>query len=532
MPIPKYDFLFQYVDYWASIDPDFPTLKFKWTTLTAKEFKEKIDQVAKAFLRLGIKKGDTVVTILPMIIEYPLVYIAANSVGAICVPMDVRFRPADYRRFIPHVKPKVMILIGKARGYDIAKTMKELSSEFDPNIKYYMVGRDEFGSPLDELFTTKYNLDKELKKRRSSLNPDEGALIVFTGGTTGVPKAAMLTHKNIARAAYWESSYLMERGESLGMKPRFKLLQNFPPSHVGGSIEIMATAIAGGNEMLMQEQWNPYGVLRAIQKSMIPLIGGVPTMYSIILSLPDLGDFDLSCIKLAVVSGEKLSLELLQGMREKICPNILNAYGSTEFGPEVTFTEIGDPPEELANGYIGKLLPEQEMKILDEDDNEVQPGEIGEMCFRGTLTCPSYYNMPDENAATFLEGGWCKSGDLEYITVDGRIYIKGRKKFIIRVGSYTVMPSEVEDVAVKHPKVAMAAAVGMPDKIYNEVVWLAVVPREGQSIDEQEIIDYCKNELADFKVPRKVIVRKDLPLTRLAKTDRPTLRKQLIESVK
>lgn len=532
MEIHKLDYLWQYVNHWASVDPDFPFIKFKWKRYNAKEFADTIDHLAEAFLNLGVEKGDTIVTILPMIMEYALVYLAANSIGAICIPMDVRFRPVDYRRFIPHVKPKIVFLIGKARGYDIANTIKYLSSEFSPDIKYFMIGKDEFGTPFEDLFEKKYNLSDELKMRREKLDPNEGALIIFTGGTTGVPKAALLTHKNIAHASYLEATYIKEKGEPLGLKPRFKMINNFPPSHVGGSVEIMGTVIAAGCEIVLQEQWNPYNVLRATRKWKLQLIGGVPTMYAIMLSLPDLDNFDLSSLILAVVSGEKLSMDLLTGMRNKICPNILNAYGSTESGPEVSFTNIDDPLEELANGYIGHLLPEQQIKIVDEQDKELPPGEIGEMLFRGTLTIPGYYNMPEENKATFTEDGWCRSGDLGYKTKDGRLYIKGRKKFIIRVGSYTVLPSEVESIVIEHPKVAMAAAVGIPDKIYNEVVWLTVVPELEQEVNETEIIELCKKELADFKVPKKVIIKKELPITRLAKVDRPALQKQLIKEFK
>ncbi|MFX0180573.1 MAG: AMP-binding protein [Candidatus Hodarchaeota archaeon] len=528
MEIPKLDYLWQYVNHWASVDPYFPLIKFKWKKYTAKEFADAIDHLAEALINFGVRKGDTIVTILPMIMEYALVYLAANSIGAICIPMDVRFRPADYRRFIPNIKPKLVFLIGKARGYDIANTIRELSSEFSSDIKYFMIGKDEFGTPFEDLFEKKYDLSDILKIRREELDPNEGALIIFTGGTTGVPKAALLTHKNIAHASYLEATYIKKKGEPLGLKPRFKMINNFPPSHVGGSVEIMGTVLAAGCEIVLQEQWNPYNVLRATRKWKLQLIGGVPTMYAIMLSLPDLDNFDLSSLILAVVSGEKLSMDLLIGMRDRICPNILNAYGSTESGPEVSFTDIGDPLEELANGYIGRLLPEQEIKIVDQNDYELSPGEIGEMLFRGTLTIPGYYNMPEENKTTFTEDGWCRSGDLGYITKDGRIYIKGRKKFIIRVGSYTVLPSEVESVVIEHPKIAMAAAVGVPDKIYNEVVWLTVVPESGQVVNETEIIELCKKELADFKVPKKVVIKKELPITRLAKVDRPALQKQLI----
>jgi acyl-CoA synthetase (AMP-forming)/AMP-acid ligase II len=423
----------------------------------------------------------------------------------------------------------LIFLIGKARGYDIANTIQELKTELDSNIKYYMIGRDDFGTPFNSLLEKDYELTSELENRRKELELDDGALIIFTGGTTGVPKAALLTHRNIAHASYLEASYIHEKGVPLGLKPRFKMINAFPPSHVGGSVEILGTIIVAGCEIVLQEQWNPYNILRATRKWKLQLVGGVPTMFAITLSLPDLDQFDLTSLVLAIVSGEKLSMELLTGMRDKICPNILNAYGSTESGPEVTFTDIGDPLEELANGYIGHLLPEQKIKIVDEEDKEVPPGEIGEMLFKGSLTIPGYYKMPNENKATFTQDGWCRSGDLGYIAKDGRIYIKGRKKFIIRVGSYTVLPSEVESAVIEHDKVAMAAAVGVPDKIYNELVWLAIVPETGEIIDEEEIIELCKNQLADFKVPKKVVIRKELPLTRLAKVDRPTLLKQLNE---
>lgn len=527
--IPKLDYLWQYIHHWASVNPKFPFIRFKWKKYNAKQFEDTIDHLAEAFLSLGIKKGDTIVTVLPMIMEYALIFLAANSIGAICVPMDIRFRRADYRRFIPHVEPKLVFLIGKARGYDIANTIQELRSEFNSNIKYYMIGKDDFGTPFEILLEKDYGLKTEVNKRREELELDDGALIIFTGGTTGVPKAALLTHRNISHASYLEASYIHDKGVPLGLKPRFKMINTFPPSHVGGSVEILGTIIVAGCEIVLQEQWNPYNILRATRKWKLQLIGGVPTMFAITLSLPDLDQFDLSSLVLAIVSGEKLSMELLTGMRDKICPNILNAYGSTESGPEVTFTDIGDPLDELANGYIGHLLPKQEMKIVDANEKELPPGEIGEMLFKGSLTIPEYYNMPQENKVTFTEDGWCKSGDLGYITKDGRIYIKGRKKFIIRVGSYTVLPSEVESIVIEHPKVAMAAAVGYPDKIYNEIVWLAIVPESGEKIDENELIQLCKDQLADFKVPKKVVIMNELPLTRLAKVDRPTLLKQLKE---
>jgi acyl-CoA synthetase (AMP-forming)/AMP-acid ligase II len=186
----------------------------------------------------------------------------------------------------------------------------------------------------------------------------------------------------------------------------------------------------------------------------------------------------------------------------------------------------------MANGYIGKLLPEQEVKIVNDEGKELPSGEIGEMLFKGTQTINEYFNMPEENKATFTEDGWCKSGDLGYISKDGGLYIKGRKKFIIRVGGYTVLPSEVEEIAVQHPNVAMAAAIGFPDKIYGDAIWLAIVTEVGKEVDENEIIELCKQQLADFKVPKKIMFEKELPITRLGKLDRPGLKKKYVDSMK
>ena len=527
MDIPKYEYLWKYIEHWASVEPDFNFIEFKEKKYTAKQLEETIDHLSEAFISLGVKKGDTIVTILPMSIEFTLIHLAANSVGAICAPMDVRFRPADFRRFIPHVEPKLIFLIGKARGYNIAKTIKKLSSDFDPKIKYYNIGGEEFGTAFGDLLKKEYNLKAVVEKTRYKLKPDDGALIIFTGGTTGVPKAALLSHKNIAYGSYYIATNLIKRLESLRVKEKIKSHQNFPPSHIGGVIGISGTAFVGRWEMIMEEQWNPTSVLRKIQEYKLRMAGGVSTMINILLNHPDFDSFDLSSIKFVINSSEKISMELLKSIQEKISSNILNAYGSTEIGPQITITDIGDSLEEIADGYIGKLLPDHEIKIIDENDNEVSPGEVGEMCFRGPLIIKEYYKMPEENKATFMKGGWCRTGDLGYITEDRRIYFVGRKKFIIRVGSYTVLPTEVEELVIQHPKVAMAAAVGFPDKIYNEVVWLAIVPKIGQAVDEQEIIDFCKKELADFKVPKKVVIRKKLPITRLAKIDRPALQNQL-----
>jgi acyl-CoA synthetase (AMP-forming)/AMP-acid ligase II len=297
-------------------------------------------------------------------------------------------------------------------------------------------------------------------------------------------------------------------------------------------VELIGAQLAAGWEVHHMEQWNPYPVLEAVVQENVPFIGAVPTMYAILLSLPDLDRFDLSSLKLVVLSGEKVTLELLEGVRAKICRNIIIGYGSTEAGAEVTFTDPEDDLEALAEGYVGKPLPGVEIKVVDEADNPLPPGEVGEILVGGPLTIRGYFRMPEEDERGFSGGGLCRTGDLGYLTEDGGLYVEGRKKHIIRVGSYTVLPTEIEEVVLRHPGVANAAAVGIPHKIYGEVVWLVVAPKPSASLVEAEILDLCKRELADFKVPRNVVIEESLAISRIGKVDRARIREQLLASLK
>lgn len=532
MALPKFDFLWNYVDHWSQENPDFPAIHFQDRTYTSREVSEITDRVARILLSMGVKKGDRVVTILPSNPEYVFTFVAANKIGAITVPMDVRYRLTDLRRFIPHVEPKVVVSVNAAGENDILASLKELSGEEKfSGIDYLMVEPTDFGRSFHKLLERDYPLETELQEAKKNQDPDEGALIIFTGGTTGVPKAALLSHVNVTMMCYLEDDFLSTILRNRGVSGNIKTVAALPPSHVGGTVELIGTALVGKYEMNLLEKWSPLEVLQTIQDEKISFIGGVPVTYAILVSMKELDEFDLSSVELSFLSGDKVSLELLQGIRTRISPLVVVGYGSTEAGSEVTFTDIDDDLAELARGYVGKPLPGMEVKIVDDEGNTLPPGEEGEVLIKGPLTVNNYYRMPEEDKAGFSADGYCLSGDLGYITEDGGLYIKGRKKQIIRVGSYTVLPYEVEDVVVKHPHVSLAAALGIPDELYGEVVWLFVVPLAGMKVSEEEIIDLCKEQLANYKVPKRVLIRDEIPLTRIGKADRATLRKEVIESL-
>jgi acyl-CoA synthetase (AMP-forming)/AMP-acid ligase II len=524
---PRFDLFWQYVEHWGSLAAEHMAMRLGEKRISNKEFNQITDKLAEAFIGFGVEKGDTIATILPSCPEFVCTFVAASKLSAITVPMDVRYRISDLRRFIHHVEPRVVVSLSGTRDNEIVGTLKSLRPELR-DIEYIIVGHSDFGKPFEEVLKMELNLEDELKVAKATQSPEDDILIIFTGGTTGIPKATLLSHKNVVSMCNAELEVLQRFLAPKGVTGRMKNLAALPPSHVGGTLEVIGTGVVGGHEMIFLDHWSPYPVLEITQQEKLPLIGGVPTMFAILLSLPDLEKYDLSSLKLAIVSGEKVSLELLTRIREKICDTIVVGYGSTEAGTEVTFTEPSDDIVKLAEGYVGKPLPRVEIKIVDENDEPLPPSEVGEILVRSPMTSKGYFRQPKEDKKGFTPDGFCRTGDLGYLNENGGLYIVNRKKCVIRVGSYTVLPQEIEELVLKNPNVAMAAAIGVPHEIYGEVVWLFIAPKPEGVVDEKEIIEMCKRELADFKVPRKVVIS-ELPTTRIGKVDRVRLRKEAIK---
>jgi fatty-acyl-CoA synthase len=517
---PRLATYWQYVEHWAAIDPDFPSLREGDRVMTAGELDVASDRLAKGLIGMGISRGDRVVTLLPSSIPYVLTLVAVGKVGAILVPLDVRFRSAELERFLSHSTPSLIIAVPKAGDEDIVAGLRAVRGTTE-NIPTFLIGSRALGHAFEDLLASNLALDLELEEAKWQQGPDDGALVVFTGGTTGVPKAALLSHRNMTLMSYLDLVYLMRCGDGSGA--REKMVAPLPPSHVGGTVEFIGTGLVGGCETILMASWSPHEVLATTERERLRWIGGVPTMFAIILAMQDLDSYDLSSVQLAICSGERLPLELLRGIKSRITPNVVVGYGTTEAGAELTLTELGDDSVKISEGYAGKPLPTVRIRIEDDDGNPLAPGKRGEIVAGGPLGIRSYYNMPDEDRAGFTRDGWVRTGDLGYLDADGGLYVVGRKKHIIRVGSYTVVPSEVEEVARSVAGVADAAAIGVPDPIHFERVWLFVSPEEGMRLDEQLILAACQERLAEFKVPKRVVIKALLPTSRIGKVDRKAL---------
>ncbi len=519
--------LWSYLYHWSNEQAEQTALHFEDKKMTYREVEIAVNQVARSLWQKGIRPGDRIATILPSRPEFLVSYLASSQLGAILVPFDVRYKSADLQRFIKHIEPSLIISVDQSKDHQPAKELRSLPAGTIREEDCYFIGDAAWGQSYADLLVGETTPDPAVVAQRKQLGSDIANLIIFTGGTTGRPKPAVLSAKNVVAMAECEEAFIRDELKRAGHRGRIASLAALPPSHVGGCVEIIGTGLLGGYELYFQEHWSPSEVLRQTADAKIPWIGGVPTMYQILLQLPDLNQYDLSGLYLALASGEKLPLDLIRAVREKLCPRLINGYGSTEAGPEICFTRPEDPPEALAEGYAGLPLPGVELLIVDESGAKVADGQIGEVLVRSDFTIREYYRMPEENAEGFTVDGFCRTGDWGYLNSSGGLYLQGRKKHIIRVGSYTVVPSEVEEVALALPELAMAVSLGAPHPIYQEVVWLFVVLQEGATLSEAEVSEFISERLANYKVPKRVIFRNTLPQTRIGKADWRALQQEM-----
>ncbi|MCK5686570.1 acyl--CoA ligase, partial [bacterium] len=397
------NFLWQHVEHWAFAGPNLPAIHFKNKLFTWKEFETLTNNLAKSFLSMEIKKGDIIATMLPTSPEYLFSLIAADKIGAVICALDVKYRSADLKKFISHLEPKLLIASIHQEDIDIANILQEVETNLNiaHEIQYRIVDESKTGLSFEDMLQHNSIPNGILKTAKSNQTKTDDMLIVFTGGTTGVPKAAMLSKINVSGMATAEVSHVKKIIKTSDKDSRLKSIASLPPSHVGGTVELMGMGIVGGMEMFINDVWSPTHTLKTIQEEKIEWMGAVPTMYAIMLTKPELKTYDLSSLKLAILSGEKLETELLEQIHNNICSNLLVGYGSTEAGSEVTFTEPGEDFENIAKGYVGKPLPGYQIKIVDENNNNLPAYKEGEVLVKGDFTIKKYFKMPQEDKEGF-----------------------------------------------------------------------------------------------------------------------------------
>jgi len=468
--------------------------------------------LASEFRRRGIQKGDRVALAMRNLPEWPVVFFAAASIGAVCVPLNAWWTAGELAYGLGNSGARMLVC--DAERFDrIAPYLTDL-----PELKDVIVSRPL--APLPEGTTVlesiighpaDYASLPETDLPEISVAPDDDATIFYTSGTTGNPKGALGTHRNlvtnILSSAYGAARAARRRGDPVPAPAQKVGLTVIPMFHVTACSAGLMGAVAAGNTMIFMHKWDPVKAFEIIERERVNSTGGVPTIAWQLIEHPDRGKYDLSSLEAIAYGGAPSAPELVRKIREVLGALPGNGWGMTETMATVT----GHSAEDYLNrpDSAGPPVPVAELKIMAEDGITSLPvGQVGELWARGPMVVKGYWNNPEATAATFVDG-WVRTGDLARLDEEGFCYIVDRAKDIVIRGGENIYSSEVENVLYDHPAVMDAALIGIPHKTLGEEPAAVVHLAPGSSASEQELQEWVGARLAAFKVPRRILFREE-----------------------
>jgi len=525
--------IFKMLDESAEKHPEAPAIIFQDKSMTYRELKDQVDRFATALQKMGVEREDKVALFLPNIPQFVISYYGALKAGAIVTAISPLYKEREVENQINDSGAETLVVLDLL--YPAVEKVKDETGlkriivtgfgEYLPTVKRIL------GSLLGKIPTHKVDMGEGMHLFQDLLkgypptpapievNPKEDlALLQYTGGTTGLPKGAMLTHYNLVSNAYMCNAWLKaEEGKEVQVNV-------LPLSHIYGMTVTMNNAIASAGAMILIPRFDAKEVLGSIQKYKASVFGGVPTLYGALITQPDISSYDLSSIKFCISGASPLPPEVQNKFMELTGGVLVEGYGLTEASP-VTHANPLDPTLETVKiGSIGLTWPDTEARIMHEASGVELPVDmVGELAIRGPQVMKGYWNDPEETAAV-LKDGWLYTGDYAKRDEDGYFYIVDRKKDLIKYKGYSVFPREVEDVIYEHPAVKVAAVVGVPDKESGEMPKAFIVLKDGAEATEEELIEFVRERLAPYKRIRAVEFRDELPMTMVGKVLKKDLR--------
>ncbi len=465
---------------------DKPAFKLDDVELSYSLLDEGSARIAALLKSKGLEVGDRVGLMMPNVPYFPVIYFGILRAGGVVVPMNVLLKKREVAFYLEDPGAKLLFAWG-----DFAEAAEAGAEEAGTEL--ILVKPGEFEKLLAD-----QEPDRELVDRTG----DDTAVILYTSGTTGKPKGAELTQANLYKNSKGVSEKLGE------MSDEDVLLGALPLFHSFGQTCTMNSAVSVGATVTMLPRFDPDKALEIIERDKVTLFQGVPTMYNAMLHSQSCDKADCSSLRICMSGGSAMPAELMRAFEEKFGCIILEGYGLSETSPVASFNH---PDKERKPGSIGTPIEGVEMQVWDDDGSEVAQGEVGEIVIRGHNIMKGYWNRDDANKEAITEDGWFRTGDMAKMDEDGYFFIVDRKKDLIIRGGYNVYPREIEEVLYEHPAIQEAAVVGVPHDELGEEVGAAVVLKEGESLDEDEVKSYVKDQVAAYKYPRRVWFLDELP---------------------
>ena len=508
---------------------------------TYKQFNDTCRQIAKGLLRLGIKKGDNIAIWAYNVPEWVLLQFASAKIGAILVTVNTSYKSAELEYILNQSDSTSLFMVGSFKGTDYVETLAgvvpelaasepgKLSSPKLPYLKNVIfIGPETPAGMLnfDSIIALGRDIsDAVLTAIEATLDCHETINMQYTSGTTGFPKGVMLTHYNIVNNGF-------NIGECMKFTPQDRLCIPVPFFHCFGCVLGVMACVTHATTMVPVEIFDPLKVLQTIEKEKCTAVHGVPTMFIAELEHPDFKNFDLSTLRTGIMAGANCPIEVMKKVNSDMhASEITIAYGQTESSPVITQTRTDDALE-LRVATVGRSLPDVETKIVDiETGATLPPGKQGELCTRGYHVMKGYYKMPEETARAIDSDNWLHTGDLAIMDENGYCKITGRIKNMIIRGGENIYPREIEEFLYTHPKVSDIQVYGVPDKKYGEQVMAAIILKKGQAMTEDDVRDFCRDKIANYKIPKYVTFVEGYPMTASGKIQKFKMREMAIKEL-
>jgi len=558
--------LVDYVEKWANEKPDAIAIidaddgKF----ITWKQFNNMVDLIALELMEMGFQKGDICITMLPLLPEHIFFEYACFKLGMIVCPLDVRLKEEEVVRSVELLRSARRILYlhpddtdaedkwGRKKFYAfkqfaraVRRNIPEVRDfiQFGPEedadegtiglLVFLKKARSHYKNYLKDPSVLKEKMN-ELNKRKNSVDPfKDGCMIIYTTGSTGFPKPAVLSNAGII-------CQNMCMAKAFKFNSNDRMLVNLPPSHVGCQTEQLMTTIYAGGISVILHAFKAEKTLQAIEKYKVTVLGQIPSLFVMEWRLKrkygafkDYEEYDLSSLRFAIYGGQAVSREFLEKLKT-MAPYFGTGLGLTELSGFVSYTPLKEDltvDEVLDNvGYDFPITPLSIREIMREDGYagaEKPIGEIGEVCYSGPQVFLGYYKNEEATRKTISKDGICYTGDLGFKDAKGNLHLVGRSKFVIKPKGYQVYPPEVEEYIMKLPEVSLAAVIGYPHEVFTEGVVAFIEPKKGKKITVQQLEEHCKG-LAAYKRPSLFIIVDEIPLNRVDKTDYQELKKMVV----
>lgn len=537
------DTLGQLLEKWAIETPDtefivYPDRNLRFTYL---QFNERVDRLARGLISIGVKKGDKIGIWATNVPDWTTFMFASAKIGAILVTVNTSYKLAELEYIINAADLNTLCIIDGYRDSDYVNMVFELvpelrtsargnlSSAKFPELKNVVfIGQQKHKGMYNThelMLLGSYQDNVELLNRKESISCHDVVNMQFTSGTTGFPKGVMLSHYNIVNCG-------QSTGDCMNYSGSDRLLVCVPLFHCFGCVLAICSVITHGSTMVFVEEFDPLMVLASVQKEKCTALYGVPTMFIAELNHPMFSMFDLSSLRTGIMAGSLCPIDTMNQVMTKMnCSELIIVYGLTESSPGMTATRITDPAEIRAT-TVGVNYPNVEVKIFDPETGLECPDEVqGEICCRGYNVMKGYYKNPEATAQAIDNNGWLHSGDLAIKSKEGFFRITGRIKDMIIRGGENIYPREIENFLYQMPQIEMVEICGIADKKYGEIVGAFIKLKQGCTLTQEEVQEFCRGRIARMKIPKYVFFVDDFPKTASGKIQKYKLRELGFQNV-